>query len=50
MWLINRYIPMQSTIKEIVNIIVVIVVMIWLLNVFGVMDFLQGILMGKGKP
>lgn len=36
LWLINRYIPMQSTIKNILNAVVVIVVVIWLLRVFGV--------------
>ena len=38
LWLINRYIPMQGTIKNILNAVVVIVVVIWLLKVFGVWD------------
>lgn len=36
LWLINRYIPMASSIKSILNIVVVIVVIIWLLRVFGI--------------
>jgi hypothetical protein len=36
LWLINRYIPMQATIKNLLNAVVVIVVVIWLLKVFGV--------------
>ena len=36
MWLINRYIPMASTIKSILNIVVVICVIIWLLKVFNI--------------
>ena len=36
LWLINRYIPMQSTIKNILNAVVVIAVVIWLLKVFVV--------------
>lgn len=36
LWLINRYVPMQGTIKTILNAVVVIVVVIWLLKVFGV--------------
>jgi hypothetical protein len=36
LWLINRYIPMASSIKSILNIVVVIVVIIWLLKVFGI--------------
>ncbi|HMD38854.1 MAG TPA: Thivi_2564 family membrane protein [Candidatus Acidoferrum sp.] len=35
LWLINRYIPMQGTIKSILNAVVAIVVVLWLLNVFG---------------
>lgn len=38
LWLINKYIPMQGTIKSILNAVVVIVVVIWLLKVFGVWD------------
>ena len=43
LWLINRYIPMQRTIKSIVNAVVVIVLIIWLLKVFGVLGSLQSI-------
>jgi len=43
LWLINRYIPMQSTIKNILNAVVVIVVVIWLLKVFGVWDNLMNL-------
>jgi len=37
LWLINKYIPMDGKIKNILNIVVVIAVVIWLLNVFGVL-------------
>jgi len=37
MWLVNTYIPMQATIKNILNIFVVICVVIYLLSVFGVL-------------
>ncbi|RYY87606.1 MAG: hypothetical protein EOO15_11370 [Chitinophagaceae bacterium] len=36
LWLINRFIPMQSTIKSILNIVVIIVVILWLLKAFGI--------------
>ena len=36
LWLINTYIPMQGTIKRILNIVVVIVVVLWLLYGFGI--------------
>jgi len=35
LWLVNRFIPMQDTIKSILNGVVVIAVVLWLLNVFG---------------
>jgi hypothetical protein len=35
LWLVNRFIPMQSNIKSILNGVVVIAVVLWLLNVFG---------------
>ncbi len=36
LWLVNRFIPMQSNIKSILNGVVVIVVVVWLLGVFGI--------------
>ena len=38
LWLINTYIPMQGTIKSILNAVVVIAVVIWLLYAFGVIS------------
>jgi hypothetical protein len=35
LWLVNRFIPMQGSIKSILNGVVVIAVVLWLLNVFG---------------
>ena len=34
LWVINSYIPMQATIKKILNVVVVIAVIVWLLSVF----------------
>ena len=47
LWVINSYIPMQSTIKRILNVVVVIVVIIWLLSVFGLIGDLSRIRVGK---
>lgn len=41
LWLINSYIPMQRTIKNILNAVVVIILVIWLLKVFGLLASLQ---------
>jgi hypothetical protein len=43
LWLVNRYIPMQSTIKNILNAVIVIIVVIWLLKIFGVLSSLQNL-------
>lgn len=43
LWLINRYIPMERTIKSILNVVVVIVVLVWLLKEFGVFQYLKDI-------
>jgi hypothetical protein len=47
LWVINRYIPMQSTIKNILNVVVVIAVIVWLLSVFGVINNILAIQIGK---
>lgn len=47
LWVINSYIPMQSTIKKILNAVVIIAVIIWLLNVFGLMGDISSIRIGK---
>jgi hypothetical protein len=38
--LINRYIPMAGSIKSILNAVVVIAVILWLLQIFGLLDYL----------
>jgi Fe2+ transport system protein B len=37
LWLVNTYIPMDGKIKQILNVVVVICVVIWLLSAFGVL-------------
>ena len=46
LWLVNRFIPMQSNIKSILNGVVVIVVVLWLLDVFGLFHGLSRIHIG----
>jgi hypothetical protein len=47
LWVINAYIPMQTTMKKILNVVVIIAVVIWLLSVFGVIGDLSKIRIGK---
>jgi hypothetical protein len=46
LWLINSYIPMQTTIKRILNVVLVIAVVVWLLSVFGVIGNISAIHIG----
>jgi hypothetical protein len=46
LWLINNYIPMNGTIKMILNLVVVIAVILWLLSVFGLMPPLSQLRIG----
>jgi hypothetical protein len=48
LWLVNSFIPMAGSIKSILNAVVVMVVVLWLLNVFGLFHSLSGIHVGKG--
>lgn len=41
LWLVNRFIPMQGTIKGLLNAVVVIAVVLWLLKVFGLYNYLM---------
>ena len=43
MWLINTYIPMAQAIKSLLNIVVFVVVLVWLLQVFGVIGHIAGL-------
>ena len=40
LWLVNRFIPMQSTIKGILNGVVVIALIIWLLKAFDLLTYI----------
>lgn len=46
LWLVNTYIPMDSKIKNILNIVVVIAVVLWLLSAFGVLGSLNSVRVG----
>jgi len=44
LYLVNNYIPMDGKIKSILNAVVVIVVVVWLLKIFGVFTYLKDII------
>jgi len=43
LWAINAYLPMAKPVKRILNIVVVVVICVWLLQIFGVIDSLKDI-------
>jgi protein-S-isoprenylcysteine O-methyltransferase Ste14 len=47
LWLVNRFIPMQSSIKSILNGVVVIAVVLWLLIAFGLFHSLSRVRVGS---
>jgi hypothetical protein len=47
LYLINAYVPMQPTIKKILNIVVVVLVCIWLLSIFGLLPDINAVRVGK---
>lgn len=47
LWMVNNFIPMDRKIKKILNIVVVVAVVLWIGNLFGVFDSLRGMRIGK---
>jgi hypothetical protein len=47
LWLVNRFIPMQGQIKSILNGVVVIVLVVWLGNLYGLFDHLRQFHVGR---
>jgi hypothetical protein len=43
LWAINTYVPMDGKIKNLLNIVVIIVLVLWLLRAFGLLDALSSV-------
>ena len=43
LWAINKYIPMAAPVKTILNLVVVVVLCVWLLQVFGIIGSIRGV-------
>jgi len=43
LWAINMYIPMAKSVKKILNVVVIIVLCIWLLQVFGILGSVSSV-------
>lgn len=46
LWLVNTMIPMDQKVKTILNVVVIIVLLLWLLDVFGLTRGLSHIRIG----
>jgi hypothetical protein len=46
LWAINAYIPMQPMVKNLLNVAVVIILVLWLLQLFGVLAHLGTVRVG----
>lgn len=47
LWLVNTYIPMEPTIKRIINIVVIVFVVLWILSLFLGAGWHSGIRIGR---
>jgi hypothetical protein len=50
LWLVNTYIPMDGKIKKVLNIVVMVVVVLWLLNVFGIWGHVRDVRVTTQAP
>jgi len=46
LWALNKFIPMDPKIRSILNAVVVIVLVVWLLQVFGILGSIRNIRIG----
>jgi hypothetical protein len=47
LWMVNTYIPMDAKIKQIFNVVAVVAVIVWVLNVFGLFRQLGNVHVGS---
>ena len=43
LWAVNKYVPMATSIKNILNVVAIGLTIFWLLKVFGVFAYLRGV-------
>lgn len=47
LWLLDRYVPMDATVKRIIHGVAVVLIFIWLLNAFGLFGHLSHVRIGR---
>lgn len=43
MWLLDTYVPLDATMKRIIHGLIIIVTVIWLLQTFGILAYMQNV-------
>jgi hypothetical protein len=46
LWLFETYVPMDTTIKRVIHALVIIVVILWLLQILGVLSYVGSVHVG----
>ena len=47
LWLVNTYVPMDAKIKQVLNVVVIIAVVLWLLSAFGLFGYVSNVKVGR---
>ncbi len=47
LYVVNRYVPMDGKVKQVMNVAVVIAVVLWVMKLFGVFEVLNGLWVGS---
>ena len=47
LYLVNRFVPMEPNIKQLLVWVVIIALVLWLLSLFGILDFLNVVKVGR---
>jgi hypothetical protein len=47
LYVVNKLIPMEATVKQILNVVVILVLIFWLLSLFGLFGHLSAIRIGR---
>ncbi|MFZ0256480.1 MAG: Thivi_2564 family membrane protein [Gammaproteobacteria bacterium] len=47
LWAVNSYIPMDATIKKILNVVIILVAVLFILSAFGILGSMSGIRLGN---
>ena len=49
LWAINSFIPMEGKVKQILNIVVILFLVVWLLQAFGLFDYIGSVHVGRHR-